>query len=608
MKPGRLPFRGFLDRTPAAYVVLLGTLLLTLLAWYYVDQNVENRERARFEETVTVTKEAVDQRMSAYVDAMLDGRGLFYASSSSVERDEWRDYVAGSDVSSRYPGIQALGYVERVRPEEREDHVDRVREEGLDSYELRPSGERYEYFPVVYLEPSEASDSGMLGYDVYSHRVNRAAMEQARDTGLPRASGKVYLTEAGLTQEVFLIYTPVYREGETPETLPERRQDLQGFIVGVFRADELLEGIFGGKIDPSINFEVFDGAEYTPERLLHDDDDSLYAGDPSYHPSFSDVTTLEVAGRYWSLYFSTIPGSEGYWQSNLPLVVLLSGLAMSFLLFGVTFMLVLNRLRAEKAGRDLEDANRDLEATNRELEAFSYSVSHDLRAPLRSIDGFSQILLEDYSGELDEEGKDYLSRVRAASQRMGRLIDDLLGLSRVTRGAMSRERVNLSSLAQAVAGELREARPDRGVEFTVQKGLEVWGDPRLLRVALVNLMGNAWKFTEKEPEARIEFGQDEELSRKGRVPVYYVSDNGAGFEMAYADKLFGAFQRLHGAEEFEGTGIGLATVQRVVHRHGGRIWAEGEVGRGATFFFTLRPGLKLEPAAMAKPPEKVEAK
>ena len=404
MKPVCLPLRGFLDRTPAAYVVLLGTLLLTLLAWYYVDQNVENRERARFEETVTVTKEAVDQRMSAYVDAMLDGRGLFYASSSSVERDEWRDYVAGSDVSSRYPGIQALGYVERVRPEEREGHVDQVREEGLDSYELRPSGERYEYFPVVYLEPSEASDSGMLGYDVYSHRVNRAAMEQARDTGLPRASGKVYLTEAGLTQEVFLIYTPVYREGETPETLPERRQDLQGFIVGVFRADELLEGIFGGKIDPSINFEVFDGAEYTPERLLHDDDDSLYAGDPSYHPSFSDVTTLEVAGRYWSLYFSTIPGSEGDWQSNLPLVVLLSGLAMSFLLFGITWMLSHNRLLAERASRELEDANRNLEATNRELEAFSYSVSHDLRAPLRSIDGFSQILLEDYSGELDKEG------------------------------------------------------------------------------------------------------------------------------------------------------------------------------------------------------------
>jgi light-regulated signal transduction histidine kinase (bacteriophytochrome) len=263
-------------------------------------------------------------------------------------------------------------------------------------------------------------------------------------------------------------------------------------------------------------------------------------------------------------------------------------------------------LRTEKARQDLEYANHELEATNRELEAFSYSVSHDLRAPLRSIDGFSQILLEDYADELDEDGKNYLSRVRAASQRMGRLIDDLLGLSRVTRGAMSRERVNLSALAEEVAKGLREARPERAVEFSAQPRLEVWGDLKLLRVALENLIGNAWKFTEKEPEARIEFGMDEELSRRGRVPVYYVRDNGAGFEMAYADKLFGAFQRLHGSDEFEGTGIGLATVQRIVHRHGGRIWAEGEVDRGATFYFTLRPGLQIDLAAPRK--EEIKAR
>jgi signal transduction histidine kinase len=196
--------------------------------------------------------------------------------------------------------------------------------------------------------------------------------------------------------------------------------------------------------------------------------------------------------------------------------------------------------------------------------------------------------------------------VRAATQRMGRLIDDLLGLSRVTRGTMNRERVNLSALAEEVAEDLREARPERAVEFSAQEGLEVWGDPRLLRVALENLIGNAWKFTEKESEARVEFGVDEELSRKGRVLVYYVRDNGAGFEMAYADKLFGAFQRLHGSDEFEGTGIGLATVQRIVRRHGGRVWAEGEVGRGATFYFTLRPGFQLDPVALRR--EEVKAK
>ncbi len=605
VKPYRLRFRDLLGHASAAYIVLLGMLLLTGLAWYGIKQNVEARERARFEETVKTTEEAIDRRINTYVDAMLDSRGLFVA-SETIERHEWRNYVAGSDLERRYPGIQAVGYAERVRPEERNDHVARVREEGLASYELRPTGERYEYFPLVYLEPSDASNQRMLGYDVYSDRVNRAAMEQARDTGLPRASGKVDLAEAGLDRgDVFLIYTPIYRKGEPLETLPERRQALQGFIIGMFRADELLEGIFGGKIDPTVDFEVFDGAEYTPERLLHDDDDSLHAGDASYRPSFSDITTLEVAGRYWSLYFSTLPGSEEDWESSLPLFVLLSGLAASLLLFGITFMLVKSRLAAENASKNLEATNRELEATNKELEAFSYSVSHDLRAPLRSIDGFSQILLEDYSDELDEEGKDYLGRVRGASQTMGRLIDDLLGLSRVTRGQMQRKRIDLSALAKEVAQSLKEslkeAEPsnqeeekeeeeERKVEFFIEEGLKGWGDRRLIRVALENLLGNAIKFTQKEKEARIEFGVDQALSRQGGVEVYYVKDNGAGFEMAYADKLFGAFQRLHGSSEFEGTGIGLATVQRIVHRHGGRIWAKGEVGQGATFFFTLGPG------------------
>ena len=225
----------------------------------------------------------------------------------------------------------------------------------------------------------------------------------------------------------------------------------------------------------------------------------------------------------------------------------------------------------------------ELAAVNRELEAFAYSVSHDLRAPLRSIDGFSQALLEDYAGVLDARGQDYLRRVRAASQRMGQIIDDLLQLSRLTRRGMHRQRVDLSDLARQVAEELAQQEPERQVEWVIAADVIATGDPHLLRVALENLLGNAWKFTSKHAEARIEFGVEEDKDQA----VYFVRDDGAGFDMAYADKLFGAFQRLHGLAEFEGTGIGLATVQRIIHRHGGQVWAEGEVERGATFYFTL---------------------
>ncbi len=231
----------------------------------------------------------------------------------------------------------------------------------------------------------------------------------------------------------------------------------------------------------------------------------------------------------------------------------------------------------------MDERTFELAALNKELAAFAYSVSHDLRAPLRGIDGFSQALLEDYADKLDAEGQDYLRRVRAASQRMGQLIDDLLKLSRVTRAQVRRETVDLSSLAQVVAAELEQREPERQVEFVIGEGLITKGDARLLRVMLENLLGNAWKFTAKHPRTRIEF----RVTQHKGESAYFVRDDGVGFDMAYADKLFGAFQRLHSADEFEGTGIGLATVQRIIHRHGGRVWAEGAEEQGATFYFTL---------------------
>ena len=242
--------------------------------------------------------------------------------------------------------------------------------------------------------------------------------------------------------------------------------------------------------------------------------------------------------------------------------------------------------RRKADGEELVRRAREMVRVNAELEQFAYSVSHDLRAPLRSIHGFTQMLLEDHAGALDEEGKDYLGRVRAASRHMGQLIDDLLELSRVTRGALRRETVDLSTLAGGVAAELRQTDPERRVEFVIAPGLLASGDSRLLRIALMNLLGNAWKFTQKEPGARIELGV---AGGDGRT-TYFVRDNGAGFDMAQAGKIFGAFQRFHDFEDFEGTGIGLATVQRIIHRHGGEVWAEGAVGRGARFCFTLAGG------------------
>jgi light-regulated signal transduction histidine kinase (bacteriophytochrome) len=237
----------------------------------------------------------------------------------------------------------------------------------------------------------------------------------------------------------------------------------------------------------------------------------------------------------------------------------------------------------EELEQRVAERTRQLEAANKELEAFSYSVSHDLRAPLRSIDGFSEILEKRFAERLDDTGRDYLGRVRRASRRMGELIDDLLLLARVTRAELHKEAIDLSRMVQDLVCEMQAAAPQRQVECVIQDGIVVQADARLIKVVLENLLGNAWKFTAHQSAPCIEFGMIEREDEK----VIFLRDNGAGFDMQYAGKLFGAFQRLHKVDEFEGTGIGLATVQRIIHRHGGRIWAEGQTGVGATFYFAI---------------------
>jgi len=265
---------------------------------------------------------------------------------------------------------------------------------------------------------------------------------------------------------------------------------------------------------------------------------------------------------------------EALWQSS---VLITMSLLVLIIVLGFFWATISRQTQL------ITKANIGLAAVNKELESFSYSVSHDLRAPLRSIDGFSQALVEDYPDKLDEQGKDYLQRVRSSTQRMGELIDDLLKLSRVTRSEIKLEMVNLSTLAQSIATEVQKTQPERQVEFVITPGLSAKGDEHLLRLLLENLLGNAWKFTAKHPQARIAFGS----TRVDGKQVFFVRDDGAGFDMTYADKLFAPFQRLHSASEFPGIGIGLATAQRIINRHGGRVWAEGEIEKGATFYFTL---------------------
>jgi serine phosphatase RsbU (regulator of sigma subunit)/CHASE1-domain containing sensor protein/anti-sigma regulatory factor (Ser/Thr protein kinase) len=430
--------------------VLLISLLLTALAYYYVRQNVEAQNHLRFDETTQLTQQAIERRTKAYLDAMFGARGLFYA-SRSVTRQEWDNYVEGIEPDKRYDGLQALSYAERVEPDEREAFSRRAQREGLPPLhpDLVPGGERRVYFPITYIGPLDAANQERLYYDFYADPVHREAMDQARDTGEPQATKMVnVLTEAPPSHSAdlalrsgFVVYLPIYQKDQPLGTVAERRRALQGFIVGSFISDELLDGIFKGSFDPAIDFEVYDGASTTSSPLLYDRDSTKRAGERGNEPLFSKESHVEVAGHEWSLYFATLPRFEKGAESKLPAFVLANGVAVSLVLFGITWILVRSRTRVEVA--------------NKELETFYHSVEQELRMARR----IQHALLPKDLPELEgwqiayhyqparEVGGDFYDFLRFEDGQVGLVIGDVSGKGMAAALVMA----NTQSVLRAIA-------------------------------------------------------------------------------------------------------------------------------------------------------------
>lgn len=436
--------------------------------------------------------------------------------------------------------------------------------------------------PITLLLPPDRLDEGqwLLEQVRRGERIDHFETERLRKDG---QRVKVFLTSSPIKDALGKII------GASTITLDitERKQ----------RDYERLELIFDASPNGTIivdqqgrmllvNVQIEEMFGYSRKELLFQPIEMLiperYRSQHSgYRDGFFSASSARAMGVGRELYGLRKDGTEFPVEIALSPMRIVEGVtAFTIVLSSVVDITERKRLELER--RFIERAAL-LEAANKELEAFAYSVSHDLRAPLRSINGFGQALLKEYANQLDAQGKGYLHRVCDASQRMSELIDDLLNLSRITRVEMRHERVDLSTMAKTIAAKLMETEPERRATFVIAEELIVNGDERLLKIVLENLFDNAWKYTRKHSTARVEFGVTQHQGKE----AYFVKDDGIGFDMAYANKLFVAFQRLHSSAEFPGTGIGLATVQRIIHRHGGQVWAEAVVEQGATFYFTL---------------------
>jgi signal transduction histidine kinase len=557
-------------------------VMLALVVIFFVASRTseERRLELEFKSQTEAFRSAVEKSLTVYLE-LTESMANFYMSSSAVTSTDFSRFTA--PFLAHHRGIQALGWYPRVGEAERSQFEEATRRDGMPSFEiveLDPDGlmtraaRRHVYFPARQLEPYKANEA-LLGFDLGSDAVSLEAVKRARDIGEPVISGPVRLMQETNGQTEVLILAPAYRAAVIPVGVEQRRRHFMGVAAWLIRVSDVVEDAFMGLPRDGIELRIEDKS--TSNGKL------IYASGAA--PTKSAGAALQLGNVQhldapnWTLMFYPSPhyvlAQRGWLNWAFLIVGLLFTSLLSAFLIGLTgHTASVQRLVSERTAA--------LEAANQELEAFSYSVAHDLRSPLGVVLGFGRLLSDLCRDQLDPKARLYLDHILASSIRMTTLIDDLLNLSRISRAQLCVKQINLSEMAAGIVADFRIRDPARQVVVEITEGLTAPCDEGLIKVALENLLGNAWKFTAKQPNARVAF-----VLEKRDETIFCVKDNGTGFDMTRAGKLFAPFQRLHQASEFDGTGIGLATVARIISRHGGRIWVTAAVNEGATFYFTL---------------------
>ena len=560
------------------------TLLLTAGTLWYAAVTARENDEVRFENAVQHTRDAIEERLNVHLALLRATKGLF-AADELVSRQEFSHFVRRLQLEPNYPGLSAIGYAQRVDRADLDNFLTQMRDEHGNAFELRPAGERPAYFPMVYVEPGNSMNVPAIGSDLFAEPRRYRAMTYARDIGNGVTSTRITLMQSGSPEKRsgFVMYVPVFSGTNPPANLWERRARIRGYICGAFRSQDLFEGVFRSETRPPLHFDVYAGVLAREDNLLY-----RSRGLISAQPLLTHSQRLSVPGLTWTLVFQSTTAFEAdssrhwaYWIGGF-------GLVMSALLYAAMEALAKEQRRA---ARNLALANADLERKVDErtarlsesladLEHFSYSITHDMRAPLRAMRSYA-LLLADEPDEIAPTVRDeYLRRIAAASQRMDQLIRDALNYAKVMQ-----DEIDLRPVSPEVI--LREMTETYPAFHPPSARIDLEGDfpPVLANEAgltqcFSNLLANAVKFVPagRQPHVRVW------AEPRGERVRLYFRDNGIGIAAEHRDRIFGMFQQLHPAGEYDGTGIGLALVKKVVARMRGRVGVESEPGHGSTFW------------------------
>lgn len=608
--------------------VLLTGLMLTLLATYYAGRSIQLRAGAQFETATLRARATIRSRLAVY-NELLRGMAGFVAVEKDITKDRFRKYVNRLQIAQDYPGLEAIGLVLRVSAPDKDNFIATMEQQGEERFHIWPATESVDFYPIAYIEPQNHRNQIALGYDMFTEPSRREAMEQARDSGDTAASGKLTLVQEthGLGQPGFLIFFPLYQGGTVPETEAERRKKLEGFAFTGFRAGDLFADIFSS--ETGIDMEIFDGKTVDSSNVLFRSAQPISSTLP-FQSGFQETNRLDVAGRTWTAHFFQQPEWNGAW---IVLSLFAGGTILSLAMFYLTRAEAEARRTAEEAAaqlqtselalRESEDRLRrytteleqrvaertaNLAQSIQSLEGVLYHVAHDLRAPLRGMASFTNILLEDYSSQLDDRGKDYARRISGAAQRMDRLVQDLLAYGRLTHTAVPVANISLENEVNAALDQFSGEIEASGANVEVRRPLpRIKANPAVLNQILSNLLSNALKFVAPNIKPHLQISAEETPSSienpsnanetnppDVKLPLFnghfvrlWIEDNGIGIKPEYHERIFRMFERLHGVDSYAGTGIGLAIVRKGVERMGGRVGVESAPGNGSRFWIEL---------------------